>query len=92
MQPKPHLLLRILGVLIGGALLLLAFAFSLVILAVLSVLASAALGYFWWKTRALRRAHSERTMPAAEDEEAPQDATERPAIEGESKRVDERES
>lgn len=57
---EPGLLGRILGVLVGAALLVLGVMFSVVLLAVLAVAGLAAWGYFWWKTRKLRRALRER--------------------------------
>lgn len=49
--------------LIGGlALLVVGFLFSVVVLAVLAVVAFAVGGYVWWKTRALRRAMREARM------------------------------
>ncbi|HCX33045.1 MAG TPA: hypothetical protein DHV08_05430, partial [Rhodocyclaceae bacterium] len=43
----------------GAVLLVLGFAFSLIILAVVAVAALVLGGYFWWKTRELRKAMRE---------------------------------
>ncbi len=50
------LLKRIVGVVLAAVTLIVAFFFSVVILAVVLAGALIAVGYFWWKTRALRRA------------------------------------
>ncbi len=47
---------RIVGVLLGAITLIVALLFSVVIFAVVLVVAAIAIGYLWWKTRALRRA------------------------------------
>lgn len=49
------ILKRILGVVLAGVGLVLAFLFSVVVFAVLAVAAAGVLGWVWWKTRALRR-------------------------------------
>lgn len=49
------LLKNLLALVIGAALLCVGIMFSVVLLAVLAVLALVAFGYFWWKTRALRK-------------------------------------
>ncbi len=54
------LLGKIGAVLAGAILLVLALMFSVVLLAVISVVGLAAFGYFWWKTRGLRKAMRER--------------------------------
>ena len=50
------MLKNLLGLLTGAILLLLGFMFSVVILSVLAVIGLGVWIYFWWKTRALRRA------------------------------------
>lgn len=50
---------NVLALLTSAILLVLGFMFSLVILAVIAVLGLVAWGYFWWKTRKLRRAMKE---------------------------------
>ena len=47
---------RIVGVLLGAITLVVALLFSIVIFAVILVIVAIAIGYLWWKTRALRRA------------------------------------
>jgi uncharacterized membrane protein len=47
---------RIVGVLLGAITLIVALLFSVVIFAVVLVVVAIAIGYLWWKTRALRRA------------------------------------
>ncbi len=47
---------RIVGVLLGTITLIAALLFSVVIFAVVLVVVAIAIGYLWWKTRALRRA------------------------------------
>lgn len=77
---------RILGFLLSATLLVLAAMFSLVALAIVAVAGVIFAGWFWWKTRALRR--QLRTMA-----EAPRTARSQPAageaiIEGECVRED----
>ncbi|MCX7170361.1 MAG: hypothetical protein NTY41_08740 [Proteobacteria bacterium] len=54
------LLRKIVAVMAGAILLVLGLMFSVVLLAVISVVALTAFGYFWWKTRGLRKAMRER--------------------------------
>lgn len=58
---EPGPLGKLVALLAGMILLVAAFMFSVVILAIVSVVGLAAWGYFWWKTRALRRAMRENT-------------------------------
>ena len=51
---------RIVGVLLGAITLVVALLFSIVIFAVILVIVAIAIGYLWWKTRALRRQMRER--------------------------------
>ncbi len=61
MQPgQPSLLKKILALMAGVILLVAGFMFSLVILAFFLVIGFAVLSYFWWKTRALRKAMKQR--------------------------------
>ncbi len=53
-QP-PGMLEKVLTVLVGSLVLVAAFMFSLVILAVAVVLGLMIWGYFWWKTREIRK-------------------------------------
>jgi hypothetical protein len=50
---------------LGAVLLVLGLMFSVVLLAVVAVLGLAAWGYFWWQTRALRKAMREQAAGAA---------------------------
>ena len=61
-RPPQSLAGRIVAFILTGALLVLAFMFSLVALAVVAVLGVALGGWLWWKTRTLRK-----QMRAAED-------------------------
>lgn len=54
------LLQKLIALLVGAVLLILGFMFSVVVLAVVAVLGAIGFGYFWWKTRALRKAMRER--------------------------------
>jgi len=54
--PPASILGRIVATLLATALVVVGFTFSLVILVVAAALGVIALGYVWWKTRALRRA------------------------------------
>ncbi|MFN0299291.1 MAG: hypothetical protein ACKVQU_02940 [Burkholderiales bacterium] len=67
------LLKRIIGVVLGALALITAIFFSIVIFAVVALVAAIVVGYLWWKTRALRRAakametpHTGRTIEATE--------------------------
>jgi UPF0716 family protein affecting phage T7 exclusion len=57
---EPSLLTRILAAIAGAILLVLGFMFSLVILVLIAVAGLAAWGWFWWKTRELRKAMKQR--------------------------------
>lgn len=59
--PEPGLLKKFLAYAAGAVLLVAAFMFSLVVLAVALVAGATLLGYFWWKTRKLRK--EMRAMP-----------------------------
>ena len=87
-QP-PGLLARIVGSLIGAAVLVGAFMFSAVVFIAIAIAGVVLWGYFWWKTRALRRqlqaqmgAHRFGNVDEPPDSEAV-------IIEGESTRLDE---
>ncbi len=54
--PPQSLLARILAILLSAAFMVVAFMFSLVALAIVAVAAIGLGGWFWWKTRALRKA------------------------------------
>lgn len=59
---QPGLLKKIFVYAAGAVLLIAAFMFSLVVLAVALIVGAALFGYFWWKTRKLRR--EMRAMPS----------------------------
>ncbi|TAJ19950.1 MAG: hypothetical protein EPO47_11665 [Rugosibacter sp.] len=59
------MLKNLLGLLTGAILLLLGFMFSVLILSVIAVIGLGVWIYFWWKTRALRRA-MQANMPRQE--------------------------
>ena len=84
MPQQPTVLGRILGFAIGTTVLILAFVFSLVVFAVLLVLALIAIGFLLWKTRALRRQQADSIIETTEYHEVHEQL---PAIEGESHRV-----
>lgn len=52
---EPGPLAKFFALVLGAALLVLGFMFSVVLLGVLVVLGLGVWGYFWWKTRDLRR-------------------------------------
>lgn len=55
-QPAPAGPLgKAVALIVGAILLVLGFVFSLVLLAIIAVAGLAAFGYFWWKTRELRK-------------------------------------
>ncbi|MCM2307983.1 MAG: hypothetical protein NDI91_11035 [Sulfuritalea sp.] len=61
MQPgESSLLTRILAAVTGVILLVVGLTFSLLLLAVLAVAGLVGLGWFWWKTRELRKAMKQR--------------------------------
>ncbi len=53
--PRSGLLGKLLAMVASAAALVVAFTLSLLIFAVIAAIALVALGYLWWKTRALRR-------------------------------------
>ena len=65
---EPGLLQKLLALIVGATLLILGFMFSVVVLAIVAVLGVIGFGYFWWKTRALRKAMRERPPATAFDE------------------------
>lgn len=89
-MPAPaRLLSRLLGFLLSVAFLALAFVFSIVIFFALLVLAVVAMIWFWWRTRALRRQRGTVIIESTGHYEVRE---ERPALEGEGRRIDERDS
>lgn len=72
MKPKSApmgILGKTLTTLLATSLLVVGFMFSVIALAVVAVFGLIGLGYFWWKTRALRRAIREQ-MAAARPEQS----------------------
>ena len=65
---EPGLLQKLLALMVGAVLLVLGFMFSVVVLAIVAVLGLIGFGYFWWKTRALRKAMRERPQAAVFDQ------------------------
>lgn len=61
------MLKNLLGLLTGAILLILGFMFSVVIISVIAVIGLGFWGYFWWKTRALRR-EMQANMPRQESD------------------------
>jgi len=80
----PGLLEKILTLVVGTLVLVAAFMFSLVILAVALVAGLLFWGYFWWKTRKLRQALREQQPSQPRRQQAPGGHV----IEGEAKVVD----
>jgi Flp pilus assembly protein TadB len=85
-QNEPGLLGKLFVLVITAILLVLGFMFSVVLLTVVAVLGLVAFAYFWWKTRALRKAMRER-QPAGTGGDA--DVIEGDVIEGEAVVVEE---
>lgn len=54
-QQPPGIISKIVAFILGAGLLVLAFMFSLVALAILAVGGLAVWGWLWWKTRAIRQ-------------------------------------
>lgn len=54
-QTETGLLAKLFALVISVALLLVGFMFSVLLLAVVAIVGLGAWGYFWWKTRALRK-------------------------------------
>ena len=87
-RPSRSLLERIVGVLLGVVALGVTLFFSAVVFIILAIAGLAVWGYFWWKTRALRRQMQEQMR--AQGGEAPyRDVPhDEGAIEGEAVRLD----
>ena len=91
-QPHQTLFARIVGVVVGVIALGLALMFSAVVFVVLAVAGLALWGYFWWKTRALRRQMQEQMERMQQQGFEPpfrQPAADENVIDGEAVRVDE---
>ena len=69
------LLKKLSALVLGAVLLFVGFMFSVVLLAVVAIVGVCAVGYFWWKTRVLRRVIRERSSDGG---------TEAQVIEGEA--------
>ena len=91
-QPPKTLFARVVGVVVGVIALVLALMFSAVVFVVLAIAGLAFWGYFWWKTRALRRQMQEQMERMQQQgfetpfRQAPADEN---VIDGEAVRVDE---
>ncbi len=88
-EPPQGPLGKLLAFIAGATLLVLGFMFSVVLLAVVAVVVLCVWGYFWWKTRELRR------ILRAQQEAAPGGASQAAdirIIEGEAVVVEERDS
>lgn len=85
MAQSPSLLARLIGLMLGAVFLVLAFVFSVVIFIVLLAVGLVALGYLWWKSRALRRGQGPVIIESTEHYNVRDEA---PALEGESRRVE----
>ena len=91
-QPPQTLFARIVGVVVGVIALGLALMFSAVVFVVLAIAGVALWGYFWWKTRALRRQMQEQMERMQQQGFEPpfrQPAADENVIDGEAVRVDE---
>jgi uncharacterized membrane protein len=61
-RSEPSLLGKLFALIITAILLTLGLMFSMVLLAIVAVVGIAAFGYFWWRTRALRKAMREHPL------------------------------
>lgn len=90
--PQQSLLARIIGGVIGVIALIGAFMFSAVVFVAVAIVALAFWGWFWWKTRALRRQMQEQMNEQMREpmRESPfrSPADESDVIDGEAVRVD----
>ena len=90
--PQQSLLARIVGGVIGVIALIGAFMFSAVVFVAVAIVALAFWGWFWWKTRALRRQMQEQMNEQMREprRESPfrSPADESSVIDGEAVRVD----
>ncbi|MFB0936771.1 MAG: hypothetical protein QMB52_13430 [Propionivibrio sp.] len=91
-QPPKSLLARVIGVVAGVIALGVALMFSAVIFVILAIAGLALWGYFWWKTRALRRQMQEQMeQMRSQGYESPfgQAPADDNVIDGEAVRLDE---
>lgn len=90
--PQQSLLARIVGGVVGVLVLIGAFMFSAVVFVAVAIVALAFWGWFWWKTRALRRQMQEQMHEQMREptRESPyrSPADEPNVIDGEAVRVD----
>lgn len=82
------ILARIVGAVVGVVALGAALMFSAVLFVVLAIVALALWGYFWWKTRALRRTLQEQMRTQGFETPSRQAPPDPDVIEGESVRLD----
>ena len=90
-KPSQNLVSRIIGALVGVVVLGVALMFSAVVFVGLAIAALAFWGYFWWKTRALRRQMQEqmRNQEYQGGESQPREpARDGNVIDGEAVRLD----
>lgn len=88
MQGQSSWVVRIFSTLAAIAILALGFVFSVAIILALLIVAVIAIVYFWWKTRALRKAYAARAANEHVYDKADAQGALRPPIEGEGTRVD----
>lgn len=86
--PQQSLLARIVGGVVGVLVLIGAFMFSAVVFVAVAIVALAFWGWFWWKTRALRRQMQEQMREPMRDSPFRAPADESNVIDGEAVRVD----
>jgi len=82
------LLGRIIGAVVGVIALGVALMFSAVVFVVLAVVVLALWGYFWWKTRTLRRQMQEQMRSPEFESRQPEMTGDGDIIEGEAVRLD----
>lgn len=87
-QPQQSLLARIVGVVVGVLALAGVFMFSVVVFIAVAVVGLVLWGYFWWKTRALRRQIEEQMRAQGGGAFSREPAHDADVIEGESVRLD----
>lgn len=85
MSQAPSFVARLIGLVLGVAVLVVGLVFSAILLVIVAALGVVALIYVWWKSRRLRREQGAVIIESAGHYEVRED---RPALEGESRRVD----
>jgi len=88
-RPPQSLLARIVGILVGVVALAVVFMFSVVVFIGIAIAGLAFWGYFWWKTRALRRQMQEQMRAQGFDAPGRDVPDAADVIEGEAVRLDE---